>query len=285
MPLYLLCPNLSPKKGETINFMSHKTKKKSNINLAIAFMGLVVFLVVLSFMLKAFWVFKESKFDGSDKFNVAIYDKRGMGIISFSPKEKSISILKLDKSINGNAFNAMQILVNGELSIKEKEFNYSNISASLFAGVFTDREFRKNLTFFDILRLLLYARTVSPNFIFERTLSKQLSDTEKFSVLTLTFRDPAILTEAKSIEVINATEVSGLGNRLANVVSYMGGNVVLVSSKENTKISKIIYFDDTGYTVKKLSSYLVFPAEKGENSGLADIIIIIGEDSLNKLKF
>jgi len=265
--------------------MSHKTKKKSNINLAIAFMGLVVLLVVLSFMLKAFWVFKESKFDGSDKFNVAVYDKRGVGIISFSPREKSISILKLDKNINGNAFNAMQIPVNGELSIKEKEFNYSNISASLFAGVFTDKEFHKNLTFFDILRLLLYAKTVSPNFIFERTLSKQLSDTEKFSVLTLTFRDPAILTEAKSIEVINATEVSGLGNRLANLVSYMGGNVVLVSSKENTKISKIIYFDDTGYTVKKLSSYLGFPAEKGENSGLADVIIIIGEDSLNKLKF
>lgn len=265
--------------------MSHKNKQKSNLNLAIGFIGLVFFIVIISFVFKVFWIVKESQFDGSNKFNLAIYDNRGIGVISFSPKEKSISVLELEDKNYNNPAASLQIPIDGYQVFTNKEFNYSNISSSLFTSIFSDTGSREGMTFLDVFRLALFSRTVSSNSIYERKLLKQHSETEKSALLSITFRDPSILTEGKTIEVVNATDVAGLGNRLANLVSHMGGNVILVSSDENKKNSKIIYFKDSGYTVNKFSDYLGFPLEKGESSGLADVIMIIGQDSLSKLKF
>lgn len=263
--------------------MAHKNKKKSNKNLVIGFIGLVFFIVLISFIFKVFWIVKESQYDGSNKFNLAVYDSRGTGVISFSPKEKSISILRLDKKYNNPATD-LQIPIDGYKTVISKEFNYSNISSSLFTSVFSAQS-RKGMTFLDLFRLALFSRTVSSNSIYERKLLKQHSQTEKSAILSLTFKDPSILTEGKSIEVVNATEIAGLGSRLASLVTNMGGNVVLVSTSEDKKNSKIIYFEKDGYTVKKFADYLGYPTEKGKSRGLADVIIIIGQDSLNKLKF
>ncbi|OGH06807.1 MAG: hypothetical protein A2171_00040 [Candidatus Levybacteria bacterium RBG_13_35_9] len=264
--------------------MSHKNKQKSNLNLAMGFIGLVFFIVIISFVFKVFWVVKESKFDGSNKFNIAVYDSRGAGLISFSPKEKSISILKLEDKNYNNPASELQIPIDGYQTFTNKEFNYSNISSNLFTGMFLAQS-RKGMTFLDVLRLAMYSRTVSSNSTYERKLLKQYSQTERSAILSLTFRDPSILTEGKSVEVVNATEVSGLGSRLASLVTNMGGNVVLVSSSENKKNSEIVFFEDEGYTVKKFSDYLGFPKRKSKNRGVADVIIIIGQDSLSKLRF
>ena len=265
--------------------MAHKNKKGSNLNLAIGFIGLVIFIVIISFIFKVFWVVKESQFDGTNKFNLQITDSRGTGVISFSPKEKSISILKIEENMQGSLAKNLKVPIDGYLNLKNKNFNYSNISSSLFINIFSLPSTHINLTYFDIIRLSLFTRTVSPNFIYERKLVKEYSDLQKSTILSLTFKDPAIVAESMSIEVVNGTEVSGLGTNLANLVTNMGGNVVLVGSKDLQKESKIIYFKKNSYTAKKLSNNLNFPLEETGSRGLADVIIIIGEDSLDRLKF
>jgi hypothetical protein len=88
------------------------------------------------------------------------------------------------------------------------------------------------------------------------------------------------------MQIINASDVSGVGGRLANLVVNLGGDPILVTTAGNAQnASKIIYYQTKSYTVKRLSSYLGFPAQESDKQGISDITIIIGEDKVNKLNF
>jgi predicted RecB family nuclease len=59
--------------------------------------------------------------------------------------------------------------------------------------------------------------------------------------------------------------------------------VTTADSPQN--VSKIIYYGQESYTVKKLSAYLGFTAQESDKKGIADVIIIIGKDKIGKLNF
>lgn len=266
--------------------MSKKKEKADNLKIAKLFILLVFGLIFLSALLKTFFLFKQSKFDGLHKINVAFISKETTNVASFSPQGKSISILQMNGEEKGsNLSKFLQVPIDGQIKTN-KSINEKNISSALFKTFFTFGSSFKDLTIIDILRVFLFTRSVSANSIYVRDFSPSLNNSQKLTLISLTFIDPSIYQENQSIEIVNATNIFGLGSRLATLVTNIGGNVILVSSPNsvNNK-SKIVYSGDKTYTVKKLGGVLGFPLEKAEKKGIADVIIIIGTDKVSKINF
>ncbi len=264
-----------------------KRKKSTNSNLRLAgiFLIVVLGLIIISIVFKFLLVVKTSKFDGTHSFIVSFSARNNSRIVAFSPQDNSLSVLNIeDKSVKGNFARTLEIPIDG--SIVSVNSGQEDVPTTVFHSIFSMQKYVNGLTILDAIRLFIFSKTVPKNNISVRDFSENLGDAQKSTVLSLSFTDPAVYQENKSIEIINATDTFGLGTRLATLVTNIGGNVVLVSTADNVmQNSKITYFKDKSYTVKKLSEYLGIPAVESDNRGLADIIITIGTDKENSSKF
>jgi hypothetical protein len=260
-----------------------KTKaKQNNLQLAGIFLAVVLGLVVMSFAVKLLFVVKESKFDGSHEFNVVFTGINEQDVVSFSPQNRSISILKINNKID-NPVKALGVPVDGVIRVKGN-INTKNLSTLLFKSEFPLGQKVEKLTFLDLLRLGLFSRTVVSDSVYQREFSDDLTSAQKNTLVSLTFNDPTIYEENLSIEIINAASVNGLGTKLANFITNIGGNTVLISGGDSPEDkSKIIYSGKMSYTVKRLASYFNLPKEQADKRGIADVIIIIGKGFIGKL--
>ncbi len=264
--------------------MSKKVPKKNNLRLAGIFIILVAGLILMSLLLKLAFIVKDSKFDGVHKFNVVLRGTNQTEVVSFSPNPNSISVLTLANApYDVSKFLAVpidgQIKVNGSV-------NSGNIASILLNSEFPLGNSVTGLTPIDLLRLFLLTKSVSSDSIYVRSINSGLSQTQISTLISLTFTDPEIYRENQSIEVVNSTQVNGLGARISSYINNIGGNVILVtsSSKEEDK-SKVEYSGQDTYTVDKLSSFFGIPKEQIERSGIADVIIIIGKDIAQSGKY
>lgn len=266
--------------------MPQKNKEGSSMKLAGIFVLLVLGLIILSVFFKLAFLIKNSKFDGTHKFNVLLITKDKQSIVSFSPTNKSFTMLLInDKEAKENLSKFLEIPIDGKI-ISKDNLSKDNLSFIFLKSAFPFGNVVEDLTIVDLIRLSVFLRTVPEAYIYEREISDKLSQTQKSTIISLSFTDPTIDEENQSIEIINATKVYGAGGRLANLISHMGGNVVLITSADNKeKISKIMYSGKVTYTVKKLSSYLNFALEKKDKKSIADVIIIIGTDRAESNKF
>ena len=265
--------------------MLKKKVGNNNIRLAGLFVVLVFGLIILSIFFKFLLLVKNSKFDGNHRFTVGFVTKTSSNIISFSPQNKSISLLKISGNIaDKNLSRFLEIPVDVTIYNYNK-FDNSKISPSLWK-LFFDMGEHSNLNSYDLLRLVLYTQTVSGSSIYEKNISANDSEEDKQVLVSSLFQDTTINQENVSVEIINATSIYGLGNRLADLITRIGGNVVLVSSSDSSsKYSKIFYSKNKTYTVEKLGSFLGIVPQKSNQSGIADVIIIIGQDKLGNLNF
>lgn len=260
--------------------IKRKKQENSNLKLAGIFVVFVLGLIVLSTFFKLFLIIKSSRFDGTHNFIVNFAGEKNNRIVAFSPKNKSLSILDINNS-NGNLAKSLEIPIDGKIALNDEK-----ITSSLFKSILSLGKPLNNLTILDALRLLFFSETISANNINERQLSLGLNDAQKATIISLSFTDASVYQENQSIQIINAADTYGIGGRLAALITNIGGSVILVSTSDQTvQASKIVYFGDESYTVKKLSAYLGFPAEKSDNRGVADVIITIGKNAINSPRF
>ncbi len=97
------------------------------------------------------------------------------------------------------------------------------------------------------------------------------------------FKDPKIIDEQKSIEIVNATAVTGLAGSVGRVIKNVGGNVVSITSGDKRPRTTV-----TGQvkseTLTRIARLLGAQEIVDENlSSLADIQVIVGSDFGNKL--
>lgn len=257
--------------------MPKKKPQKNNLKLAGIFIAAVLGLIFLSFLVKLLLVINDSKFDGKHKFNILISASNGSFIVSLNPESRSISTVNFaDKNIINN----FEIPIDGAIQDKGK-VDPKRLSILFLKSEFPFGQKVSKLTFFDLMRLALFSRTISSSSFYERSITSDLTASQINTIISLTFTDPTIYKENQTIEIINSTQVSGLGAKLANFISNIGGNPILVSNSDSQENrSKIIYYGKESYTVKKLSSYFSLYKEQhveGEK-GIADVIIVIGKD-------
>ena len=197
-----------------------KSKKGNNLGLALLFVSLVVGLIVLSFFVKAVFFIKETKFDGQHEFNIEARSNNSVEVISFSPPTKSISILSIPNN-NNETSKELEVPLDGQIFISN-QITKKNISSVFLKLLLPLGSSYKNLNYIDIMRVFLYSRGVLSSSIYYREISNDLNQQQKSTLISLTFTDPTIYQENKSIEVVNATDIYGLGTRLANLITNIG---------------------------------------------------------------
>jgi len=263
--------------------MSGKKQKSSNLKLAGIFLLLVFGLISLSIIFKIFLIIKDSKFDGSNRFTVGFTAKNYSKIESFSPKDKTISIIIVDGNLRKQTLSDF-LEVPVDVNVKTDEENNLSVDTDLLNSLFTLGR-QSNLNTFDAFKLLLFSK-LSGAKIMQKVLTTNSSSGQVQDAVSNFLIDPQVINENTNIEVINATDVYGLGSRFATLITNMGGNVILVSTSDKTsKNSKVIYYQTKSYTAEKIGEVLKIPLEQTNKKSVSDVIIIIGEDKIQAQEF
>lgn len=250
-----------------------RKKASGNLQFAFFFFVLLAGTIFISFLFRSFFLLKETKFDGSSHFTLKLNGPKSVQYLSFSPQTSNIGILTFQN------YPAPYEIPTDAKTKTDLTFDQKNLNLSLFKAFF-DFKNQKEINSVDIFRLMLFSATVRENSIKQMEISNETNKVLVDSTISNFFADPKIQEEKLNIEVINATEVYGLGNRLANLVSNTGANVVLVSTGDFKKESAIEYFEPS-YTVDKLSKILKFKKVKLNQEGLANVRIIVGREYVN----
>ncbi len=249
-------------------------KNTSSTRPALYFVFLIIFIIIVSAAFKIYDLFKKSKFDGNNRFTVAVISTKESNILTVSPKEKTISQITLDKINDKNSLLENSIPIDGYVKSEIKSDTPQGYFSKLFGSY---RNVKTDLTIIDLLRLKIFASGISR----ENVKSVRISgySDKNFNGLTQSmFIDPKIADEKVSIQITNATPIGGLGSVLAKYLSNLGANVVLVNSSQADEANTQIYYKNDSYTLDKVSKILkITPTEKDINS-ISDITIIIGSD-------
>lgn len=241
---------------------------------ALYFGFLVLFIIIVSVAFKTYDLFKKSKFDGENRFTVAILAKNHSNIITVSPKDDSISQITIDKINDKNSLLENSVPVDGYIQTEISATNPKEYFSKLLGSY---RKIKTDLTIIDLLRLKMYSSGVAKDKIKEQEISGY-SDKNFNSIMQTYFVDPKISDEKVSIQITNATPVGGLGSIFAKYLTNLGANVVLVNSSQADENNTKIYYKEDSYTLEKISKILrVEPTKKDVNS-ISDITVIIGSD-------
>lgn len=271
--------------------------------MAFIFCLLVFFLVVISIISKLILFIADSSFDGKHNFTVMLYEsdiknqnaQSKTMIVSFAPDIQSISVLEVrGDTKQSDLGKTLEIPIDGTMIFSHGD-NFFNgqrdkIESMLQKAIFKRQDVNTKLTIIDLARLWFFTRSIPEQSIVSKELvlspegaspSEELID----KISSQFFVDYTLSTEKVSIQIINGTDVLGLGNRLARLVSNMGGNVVSVSTADKgLDTSEILYLENT-YTLNRLSKILGFKTSKMTEMAISDITIKIGKDSLSSLVF
>ena len=265
--------------------MKQKKEVASNTKIAIIFFIFLTFIVGISLVIKVAAIIKKSQFDDSKRFTISIANGKNVEIMSLSPNPKSVAVFKLNDNVRvEDVGRLLEIPVDGFISFKSQDLN-QKIDSLFTNTVFNYRNLKTNLTIVDLLRLALFTKNIPESSI----IVERMEDTRELEADKIIGRlviDSLIEKDHQTIQIINATVVSGLGNRLAKLITNMGGNVILVTTEDSPrKKSAITYIDKKTYTVEKLQKVLGYETVKESGNAMSDITIVIGEDKLNTVSF
>lgn len=258
---------------------------QSNTKIAIIFFIILLFFVSLSLIFKIVLVVRAGQFDDSKRFTLSISNNKNLEVISLSPSTKSIAVFKLDKNIHpseGGKF--LKIPIDGTIAASSLDLS-QKVNSLFFKAFLNYKNLQTNLTIIDILKLLFFAGGVPESKIIVKNISSGLSGADVDKIVRLV-SDELIEKDNQTIQIINGTDIGGLGNRLARLVTNMGGDVIIVATSDSPKKkSTILYIDKKTYTVERLSKVLGYDAIKSAEFAISDITIIIGEDKAKSFPF
>lgn len=282
-----------------------------NLRVVLWFGISVALIILISVLLRFAAVLFASKFDGKHRFTVDIQTPSAKHwIVSIEPISSSGSILEVSGVRTRQIGKLLKIPTDGKIAQR----NDAEVSENTIAFVFLDtilhyKNTDTNLTLVDLLRLSISSYGLSSSAVKVSQLALPVNDYETDKLMSTFFKDSEIAREAVSIQVINGTDVSGFGNRLARLLSNCGATVIAVSTASHTvKSSRITYVGKKTYTVSRLSRILGFPtymldttavstptpiplelepsqAPIDRQQSISDIIIVIGEESASSSVF
>lgn len=135
----------------------------------------------------------------------------------------------------------------------------------------------KNINRFDIFKLSSAVNTaVKDNRVEVRlNIFNQKEVKEK---IANNLADSKVVNAAYTIEIDNGTNINGLGNLMAGILSKRGYNIISVRTSTQPDNSYIAYPEKKNEYVESLSSLTQFPIVKEKKSQAADITIFLGDD-------
>lgn len=271
--------------------MKRKTVQKESKSLKTFYLySLLVFLLIgISLFLKLIFVIQSSKFDGNHHFTVVVTkDQRVNEIISFSPQVPSLAVLRVkDENVPYSSLGVNHgISSDVQLEVDKAAVLHQDVATTMWNAVTNYNAIKTDATIVDLVRLTLLSREIISNNRVIRDITLNDDKAANNTLIARALNDPSISSESISIKIINASTVSGNAQRLGRVLTNMGANVVEVSTSRSVlDKSKIQYFGERSYTNEKIEQYLGYPVTKLDKQEIADIVIILGEDTKNTKKF
>jgi len=257
----------------------------SNTKIAVVFIVFLIFIVIISLVVKVIIIIGNGHYNDSRRFTMSLSDGNNAELISLSSNLKNITIFRFKNSISSSrAGQLLEVPVDG--FVVSNFLNLNQTTSSLFMNLLLNyNKIKTNLTVIDLLRLTMFARGV-PDMSINSISISNLASIASDNLVGHLMSDDLIEKDDQTIQIINRTDVIGLGNRLARLITNMGGNVILVMSEDNSiKNSAITYIDKKTYTVERLQEILGYEVVREPSNAMADITIIIGEDKLSSLSF
>lgn len=269
-----------------------KKTEKNTLSLALLFVVLVGFLVVLSFSIRLITIARKSVFDGKHRFTIALVGSGGESgkkesmLLSVAPSTETVTVLRVSGLSAKEDESFFKIPVDGIVespSVDSSALNEKSQVDMLFARLLVGfGERTTTLTPVDILRALVYVKSVpAQNTTFETfeksaTADQGLQDKFVFRL----FADADIIREKQSIAIVNAAGVVGLGSALSRMITNIGGNVVSLSNASaNQKKTSVRYYGTKSYTAERIARIVEVVPEPLEKIDIADIMIVLGENN------
>lgn len=239
-------------------------KETGSLIYAKIFFLIFLLALFLSLSYKAITAVRDSSFKG-DSFNLLVLGKEN-SLVHISKSDKKIVVLKLStKGLNkqNKIEQSMKVglLVDGVIS--GNNISFPPPVALIFSS---SGNKLSNVNSFDIGKIILYSKTYETKHL-------DFSDDNVKNLF-----DRGILEDKISVEVINATDVNGLGSNFSSALKNTGFNVVSVDSEERATKSVLSGIDPSSSTIKRLSNSLGIKISDKHKSPTADIKVMIGED-------
>jgi hypothetical protein len=253
---------------------------RNNMRLIVIFCAVVFSVITLSLLFRLFFLIKESKVDKAKTFTVSFIYKNDLDIVTISSSEKKISYLKIrgQGSINDKKI-ASGVLPDAVFILTDPFSDSYQLSSYFYSSVFHGATSSSPLSPYDLLRLSVLAQSIPQSAVTQESMSLPVEENKIDTIVTRMLIDPSIVQDDRTISIVNATGVIGLGTKLGRVFSNMGLNVVSVVNGDALKDrSAITYFNTKSYTVNRLSSLLHLDPTENTKQGLSDIILTLGKD-------
>lgn len=271
--------------------MRRKTVQKESKSLKTFYLYAVsVFVVIaIALLIKLVFIVQASKFDGKHHFTLVVTkDQHVKKILAFSPQVPSLSVLHVqDESVSFPSLGKNHgIAADAQLEVQNTIPLGQDVTVIMWAAVRNYTSIKTDATIIDFIRLSLLSQEILSSNKVVREISLNDNTAEKATLVARALNDPTISSESVSIQIINASNISGAGERLGRVLTTMGANVVDISTSHTTQQkSTIQYFGERSYTNEQVEKYLVFAVSEVKEQPIADIVIILGEDIRNTRKF
>lgn len=269
------------------------------MKIALLFFTFVIFLVLLAFGFRIFLLVLQSKYDGKHRFTLAVYatnseKERVINIISAAPETRTLSVLRVTGNNLTDAFPIQRYLaipIDATLVLSEQKKYPKDYDGLLESLLFSYKTVKTDLTLIDVLRFYIFAKSLSRQVITFKELAVEEYNTVASqaaidTIVSQLFFDPSFTSEKVSIQVVNGSEVQGLGNRLGRLITNMGGNVIMVTSANQVyPRSEILATNTDSYSVAKLAKTLGLTVREVKKDGISDIIIHMGKDNQRSVRF
>ncbi len=243
----------------------------------------VLFIILVALLIKGFYLVQQSRFDGKHHFTIALVkNEKVEKILGIDPGTNSVSLLEIkgERVSSSSLGQSLAVIPNALIQVPA-DFPEEEDFAKTMSNIAWRYNFvTSDITIYDIGKLLFSSKNVPLANKTNEELVLPNKEIQIDRVISDLFTDDSILSEKVSIQIINASEVPGMGKRLERVLSNMGANVVAVSTAGTSeKSSKIQYFGEETYTLQRIKDILPFPSSLLANQTIANIVITLGKDS------
>jgi hypothetical protein len=269
--------------------VSSKTQKVHGFSYLRIFVVLILVIIVFSLFQRLIILYNGSMFRDRTFTLVVIYDVAY--VIHADTDSQKVSIISVPKN-------------------DIEKYKLSWVRAGFSAGVpidaiiyFNDTQKIRNLKndILSIASLPLYLNSSNAHFVhtnqldfiklvvlvsaFDYKVEKYKVDSlmhlSKQDELREIFKDTKVLDEQTSVEIVNGSDVTGVGAKIADMLRLTGVSVVSVRSEESN-IAKIIHRIPRNYTIDRLERIFPMTFEYKKEQEIADVTLYVDKEFVQR---
>lgn len=247
--------------------MHKKSKSGRYIASAVLFIVFVVGIVVVTMLVKVISHLSQSKFDTAHQFILAAGEINPT-LFVIDPDTNSLVQVRINGVKESDVGLKLFIPID---SLNIRSFDASTQTASSYFQHLVFSGGISNLTILDRVRLWWFVKGLK---------SDAITKVDRSSLGT-TLIDKSLYQEAKTIAIINASGVVGLGNRFAKLLTTLGGNVISVTTADQlAEKTSVVSYTSVGYTESRLERILQVKTQvvTAISPQLSAITVTLGKD-------